>query len=502
MLHALPATMERTPLLDTAALRLLEGQMSASLPTGALMERAGLAAARLARARWPDARRVRLLCGPGNNGGDGLVMARHLHQQGLDVRALQVHSGSKVPGERQLAEQRALQAGVPMTNQLELSDAELVVDALLGIGLRAAPRGPLHHALRTMAEHPSPRMALDLPSGLDADEGHDWGAVPCQATLSYLAAKPGLWTGAGRSLCGELWLDDLGASLSHTRFTVMQACAWAAGQTSDWHQWSPRSNDPAGVHKGRVGQVWVASGTSTMGGAARLAGRAALASGAGRVYLAGAETLDAGPPELMSSSLQTALEALKACPTSCAVVGCGGGDAVTTNLPDWLAASGQMVLDADGLNAVARDRKLGDALRQRATRGQRSVITPHPLEAARLLELPGASVVQEARLRHAQALAERYACCVVLKGSGTVVAAPGAKPVICTRGHAALASAGTGDVLAGWLGGLLTQAPQAPLQEVTALACAWHGAAAEGWPRGGGPARASALIEAMASIHP
>lgn len=499
MLHALPVTIERTPLLDTAALRLLERQLNASLPKGALMERAGLAAARLARARWPAANRVRLLCGPGNNGGDGLVMARHLHLHGLDVRVLQVRLSEEMPADRLRAEQRARQAGVPMTDQLDLSDADLVIDALLGIGLRSSPRGPVQHALHVMAGHQAPRLALDLPSGLDADEGRDWGAVPCQATLSFLAAKPALWTGAGRSLCGELWLDDLDASPSITPHLATQACAWASGQMSDWRKWSPRSNDPTGIHKGRVGQVWVASGTPTMAGAARLAGRAALASGAGRVYLAGAETIDTGQPELMGSTERAALEAL---PPACAVVGCGGGDAVTRQLADWLAFAGQLVLDADGLNAVARNPQFGEALRQRAARGLRSVLTPHPLEAARLLGLPSASAIQEARLQHAQALAERYECCVVLKGSGSVVAAPGAKPMICTRGHAALASAGTGDVLAGWLGGLMAQAPQAPLQDLAALACAWHGAAAEQWPMGGGPARASALIEAMASIHP
>lgn len=496
MLRPLLPLNSHLPLLDTTSLRQLEQRTTALLPSGALMERAGLAAARLARARWPQVRRVRLLCGPGNNGGDALVMARLLHEQGLDVRVWQAQALGQGPADRKRAEQLALDVGVPMLESLDLADAELLVDGLLGIGLRAEPRGQVQQALTAMAATSAPRLALDLPSGLDADEGRNWGAVACTATISFLAAKPGLFSGAGRSLCGELWLDDLDVG----NFTEgLQPRGWANGGFRDWRQWSPRAWDAAGAHKGQVGQVWVASGASSMAGATLLAGSAALASGAGRVYLAGASATDSAHPELMTPPLDTALHAL---PAACAVVGCGGGKDITQAMPAWLALAAQLVLDADGLNAVARDPTLEIALRARAERGQRSVITPHPLEAARLLKLSGADAVQASRLQCAQELARRFACCVVLKGSGTVIAAPNTDAIINVRGHSALATAGTGDVLSGWLGGLMAQAPLAPLQTLAAIATAWHGAAAEQWPTGGGPARATALIEAMAALHP
>ena len=170
-------------------------------------------------------------------------------------------------------------------------------------------------------------------------------------------------------------------------------------------------------------------------------------------------------------------------------------------LLDWLAAAEQLVLDADGLNAVARDPHLAQALRARATRKLRTVITPHPLEAARLLGLDGAIDVQSRRLECAQQLARQLDCTVVLKGSGTVVATPGDRPLINLSGHAALGTAGTGDVLAGWLGGLMAQAPQAPLHELAGLACSWHGEAADRVPLGSGPMLASRLVEAMSKLN-
>lgn len=482
------------PLLSTEALRQIETQAQAKLPPGTLMERAGVAAARLLRARWPSAQRVSVLCGPGNNGGDGLVMARHLHEAGVQVEAVQVAEARSASSDRLRAQATARQSGVPLRSGCEADPAaDVVVDALLGLGLRSAPSGSVEEAVRRLAGHAAPRMALDLPTGLDADSGRDWGAVCCDVTLSFLAAKPGLLTGAGRSLCGQLWLDDLGVAAPEA------PCARATGSLAGWAACSPRARNPAGLHKGQLGQVWVLVGHAAMAGAASLAARAALAAGAGRVYLAGAAGADPIHPELMTPSWDQALAAVSA---GVAVVGCGGGPEAFRHLPAWLGQSQQLVLDADGLNAVARHPELAAMLKRRARRDVRTVITPHPLEAARLLGLPDAAAIQSARLDHAQALARQFDCCVVLKGAGTVIASPGTTPCINTTGHAALGTAGTGDVLAGWLGGMMAQTPQVPIHDLATWACAWHGLAADEAPAGRGPLRASTLVEAMARLHP
>jgi hydroxyethylthiazole kinase-like uncharacterized protein yjeF len=492
MPHPLLPLTQAVPLLRATSLRAWEQRVQQSLPPGTLMERAGLAAARLARARWPQAQRVTVMCGPGNNGGDGLVMARHLHRQGLEVRVIQ-WTGLRMAADRERAQAQAREAGLVLREGASIGDADLVIDALLGIGLQEAPRGSLAEALQQLALHPAPRMALDLPSGLNGDTGRDWGAAPCTLTLSFLAAKPGLLTGAGRSLGGELWLEDLGTS------SPKPADAWGTGAVSAWRRWSPRALDPHGAHKGHAGKVWVLVGEASMSGAARLAGRAALAAGAGRVYLAGDGVGDALHPELMTPKAAAGHRELT---DAAGVAGCGGGLGVAAPLAQWLEACPQLVLDADGLNAVAREPQLADALRARAGRGQRTALTPHPLEAARLLDLPGAACVQEDRVLFAQQLAHRFACTVLLKGSGTVIATPGETAHINTTGHAALGSAGTGDVLAGWLAGLMAQAPTAPVHDLATIACAWHGAAADRLPLGGGPMCATALVEAMATLHP
>lgn len=236
-----------------------------------------------------------------------------------------------------------------------------------------------------------------------------------------------------------------------------------------------------------------------MAGAARLAARAALAAGAGRVYLTGeAPCTDSAWPELMHAPIAEALTALD---DGVAVVGCGGGNEAALQLASWLERPAQLVLDADALNAMAQSTALQQALIDRRGRGQRSVITPHPLEAARLLGSDTATV-QADRLAAARQLAERFQCTAVLKGSGTVIATPSLTPRINSSGHAALGTAGTGDVLSGWLGGLLAQAPTAPMHELAAIACAWHGDAADRLPVAGGPLRASELISAMAALHP
>lgn len=476
------------PLHDAAASRAAE---SAALQTGApfdLMARAGLGVARLALALAPHAQRFQVWAGPGNNGGDGFVAARHLLEAGRAVQVSFVGDAAQLPADAARARAEAQQAGVSIG---EADDgADLVIDALLGLGARRAPDGALAAAIERINAARVPVLAVDIASGLHPDHGMPLGRVAVRAThtLALLTLKPGCFTAQGRDFSGELWFDPLGVDAG-------PPTAWLAG---------PPAHGPRALssHKGSHGDVWVVGGAQGMTGAAWLAARAALAAGAGRVYVSpldpAASLLDATHPELMGRR-----EAWHEPPAQLArgtvVCGCGGGDAVRAALPPLLAHAGRLLLDADALNAIARDPMLQDQLRRRGTRSGATLLTPHPLEAARLLQAEVAEV-QGDRIGAARTLAERFACAVLLKGSGTVVAAPDRVPSINPTGNAALAGPGTGDVLSGWAGGLWAQQPQRAGFDV-AITAAWqHGRAADRWPAAarGAPLRASELVEALA----
>jgi ADP-dependent NAD(P)H-hydrate dehydratase / NAD(P)H-hydrate epimerase len=469
------------PLHSAAASRLAEAQALAAQPyPGNLMARAGQSVARLGLALAPHARQVWVLCGPGNNGGDGLVAARLLHSAGLQVQVALVGADKRRPADAEQALQQAQAAGVSMRAQLptaaHLRGADQVIDALLGLGAASPPGAPPRLASADMAQainaiNPAGQqphttvLAVDLPSGLHADTGcashagAPTSAVRAHATLSLLTLKPGCFTGQGREHAGAVWFDDLSAQ------HAVPATAWLglptpAQQQTQAHRVGGRNN-PSG-HKGLFGDVAVVAGSSGMVGAAWLASRAALAAGAGRVFCSlltpqnDALLGDLQQPEIMLRH-QWWLGPEDLLLRTTVVCGCGGGDAVAAALPRLLAHAGRLVLDADALNAVATSPQLAQQLAARAARGLPTVLTPHPLEAARLLGATTAAV-QADRLAAANALALRYQATVVLKGSGTVVASPGCLPSINSSGNAALATAGTGDVLAGWLGGLWAQA--------------------------------------------
>lgn len=458
----------RWPLHDAAAARALEAAALAATPPHALMERAGLAVARLALALAPHARRIAVFAGPGNNGGDGFVAARHLQAAG---KAVQLHfsgDATKLPADAAVAFARA--AGVP---QVVDDGWDLAIDALLGLGTRRAPEGAIAAAIERLNTAGAPVLAVDLPSGLHPDTGMPLGAacVQASATLSLLSLKPGLFTGRGRDLAGSVWWDDLGVA--------------ADGPTAELGATPAPSRRLHAQHKGSFGDVLVVGGAPGMGGAAQLAARAALAAGAGRVYLspldAAAPNLDAARPELMHRDRAWSQPAATLAAAT-VVCGCGGGTAVREALPALLAHAGRLVLDADALNAIAADPALHTLLAQRAPRGLRTVMTPHPLEAARLLATDTAAV-QADRVAAARRLAERWRCTVVLKGSGSVIASPGRLPTLNPTGNALLATAGTGDVLAGWLGGRWAQGAEAH-EAACAAACEHGHAADQAWAAG------------------
>jgi ADP-dependent NAD(P)H-hydrate dehydratase / NAD(P)H-hydrate epimerase len=466
------------PLFDTAATRAIEQEAASHLPAHTLMQRAGIAVARLALAVAPHARTVWVACGPGNNGGDGLEAARHLLAWGKQVVVTRHGEESRVPADALASLQRARAEGVPFGDGAP-AQWDLAIDALLGIGGTRALDGTLADWAGAMNKGAAPVLAIDVPSGLDADTGAVFG-IRADHTLSLLTLKPGLFTGHGRDAAGQVWFEDLDVSGS-----AIEPTAWLNATP---HQ----RTRPHASHKGSYGDVAIIGGAAGMSGAALLAATAALHAGAGRVFAClledRAPAVDFSQPDLMLrpwESLDIGHMAV-AC-------GCGGGDAVRAVLPKVLSTARTLVLDADALNTIAADTQLQSLLQARSRRGRATVLTPHPLEAARLL---GCDVgqVQADRLRAARELVERFGCVVALKGSGTVIRAPGCAPRINPTGNGRLATAGTGDVLAGFIAARLAMGADA--FEAACGAVYEHGAAADRWPVDQ-PLTAAALARAV-----
>lgn len=518
------------PLYGVSGTRAIEQAATTGLAPHALMQRAGLAVARLALALAPHARSVWVACGPGNNGGDGFEAALQLKLRG--VAAIVTWTGPP-PGkphapDAAAARMRALAAGVEVTAEAP-PDFDFCIDALLGLGAALNParegNAQIVQWLQAMQASDAPRLSVDLPSGLDADTGVtsavlrgdtvnpavaiDSGAACARPRsmkrtfcLSLLTLKPGLFTSEGRDHAGEIWFDDLGSAslpglpsararsdgeLANGSFAPVAGLLGQDSVTS-----TARSRAAHRSHKGSFGDVAVVGGESDpqhgnhMTGAALLAARAALHAGAGRVYVAllGADSLTVDPqqPELMFRH-QSAID-FSAMSVVC---GCGGGAAIKAALPRILSTSGPLVIDADALNALVTDSALQALLKARGKRLMPTVLTPHPLEAARLL-CTTAVAVQLDRLATAGQLAAQFGCVVVLKGSGTVIAAPGEIPVINSTGNALLATAGTGDVLAGMLGAGLAglSSRQTGSENAFSIACSVvfsHGLLADRWRR-------------------
>jgi hydroxyethylthiazole kinase-like uncharacterized protein yjeF len=487
------------PLHGMRASRAIELAAQQTLPPFTLMRRAGLAAARCALAIAPHARCVWVAAGPGNNGGDGLRAALELHRVGKAVTVSLLADPARLPPDAADALAAARQAGVPLiATPQPPGPCDIAIDALLGIGASRPPAGGLAQAAQTLNALAAPVLALDLPSGLDAERGQPLGPVSVRAThtLSLLTLKPGLFTGSGRELAGQVWFDDLQITPAEP------PDAWLAGGEACSHWQQPRPNDR---HKGSFGDVVVVGGAPGMTGAAWLAARAALRAGAGRVYvdLLDTSTAAAPWPELMVRHRLT-LDEPATLERATVVCGCGGGTAIEQTLPVVLQRAARLVLDADALNLIAARPALQALL---DARHAPTVLTPHPLEAARLLAC-GAAEVQHDRLRAAQSLAERRRCVVVLKGSGSICAVPEGLASINPTGNALLSTAGTGDVLAGWTAGWWAaaggEATLAAAQRVAMAAAWWHGHIAD-LSAGAGqrlPLVAAALIDAMAAPGP
>lgn len=452
------------PLFDSSASRNIEASAAILLQPHALMQKAGLAVAQFALAVSPHARTIWIACGPGNNGGDGFEAARHLQRWGKTPIITFLGDATNLPVDAQAARQGALEAGVVFADTIP-ENCDLCIDAIFGIGRTRPLEGQYKEWVERMNTGTEPVISIDIPSGLVADTGYGQAVhVKAHFTLNLLTLKPGLFTADGREACGEIWFNSLGV------VSALAPCALLLSA-------SPPSVARAhNTHKGNYGDVAVIGGAQGMTGAALLAARAALHGGAGRVYVGLLDTnatqLDAAQPGLMfrqPSELQ--LDSMTV------VAGCGGGDGICNHLADILTQSKRLVLDADALNAIARDTSLRSKLTARDA--GTTVLTPHPLEAARLLHLTTQDV-QTDRLGAVHTLVKQFACTVVLKGSGTLIGAPGTTPYINPTGNARLATAGTGDVLAGLIGARWAMEDSAFSAACTAVF--HHGRVADTWP--------------------
>jgi hydroxyethylthiazole kinase-like uncharacterized protein yjeF len=485
-----------TPVFRTEEIRRIEALAASQSDPPPLMARAGLAAAELARdLAEGNGKRIVVLAGPGNNGGDAFVVARHLKSWWFDVMLMFTGDAQKLSSDASAAFAAWRDAGGELAADVPAKpDCALVVDGLFGIGLQRPLQGRYSHLVSWMNCAQAPVLALDIPSGLESDSGRVLGcAVRATHTITFIGLKPGLLTLDGADHCGSLHMATLGLDAA----AMVTPQGSVIGQSAIGLALPPRAIN---THKGSYGSVGIVGGSAGMAGAAILAGRAALKLGAGRVYVGlldgGAPPVDIQHPELMlrRAGEVVTLEHLTACAVG---PGLGQSEEARTVLQSALAIHQPLVLDADALNLVATDEGLRSALVERTAP---TLLSPHPAEAARLL---GASIaeVQRDRVASALAIAKTCGCSVVLKGAGSICASADGQWAINTSGNPGMASAGMGDVLTGVLAALLAQgaAPHAALQAGVYL----HGAAADALVvEGKGPAglTASETIDAARAL--
>ena len=436
---------------------------------GHLMQLAGTASFRSIQSLWPGIRSLAVCCGPGNNGGDGFVVAGLAATHGLEVYLMGFGEPKTTDAKR--THRSALASGVSVVpfHPNVLSGADVVVDAILGTGFNRPLEGLILEGIRAINASGKPVLSLDVPSGLNSDTGEAAkDAVGATATISFICLNPGIVTGRGPDRCGHVLFDSL--QVPEAVFSAMQpvAARISTGRVAGMLQMLPRRH-----HKGDAGHLLVVGGALGMGGAVCLAGEAALRVGVGCVSIATrpehAAYLNSGCPELMVNGVESRSDLSSLLQRATAVVvGPGLG------LESWgrdlfsrvLEIEQPLVVDADGLNLLS----------EQPTTAANWILTPHPGEAARLL---GKSTreVQRDRLGAVRRIQERYGGVCILKGAGTLIAAANGSLSICNRGNPGMASAGMGDLLAGVIGSLLAQGLD--LGEAAKCGTWLHSAAAE-----------------------
>ena len=461
-----------------------------------LMERAGLESFRVLRDRWPAARRVTVVAGPGNNGGDGFVVARLAAGEGFAVSVTLIGDEARIAGDARTAYKRMRDAVSGLVPVQGISDeTDIMVDALFGTGLARDVSGAAAEAVRAMNEAPVPVLALDVPSGVHSDTGRMLGvAVRASVTVSFIGLKQGLFTREGRECGGEIVFRDLGVPervrarvAPSARRMAFDDCVGLLG---------PRRGD---AHKGWFGHVLVVGGDHGFAGAAGLAGEAACRTGAGLVSVATrpghVAALVASRPETMVHGIEWpgALDALIDRATVVAVgPGLGRGEWGVSLLERVVASDRPLVVDADAITLLAQGAVPWPSAAARAI-----VYTPHPAEAGRVLGKP-AGALESDRFSTVAALAEAHPGTWLLKGAGTIVIEPGAVPRVCEGGNPGMACGGMGDVLTGVVAALLAQGLNA-IDAASAGACV-HAAAGDLAAREG--ARGMLPSDVIAALRP
>lgn len=464
----------KIPVYQTAQIKEFEyiASQKFGISNYTLMQRAGKAAFDFCLRRWPQIQKIAVFCGSGNNGGDGYIFSLLAHERGLKVKILQIGNPSSQQSEAFEAFQSCQNAGVPFEpfhENVDLNHPDLIVDAICGIGLRETLRADTIHVLEKIEALHVPILAIDIPTGIEADTGRVLGkALHASATVTYIGFKLGLLTGSGIAYTGDLVLNDLQLPLELLKSVLPVVERIQLSTYSTYLK--PRLRDS---HKGHFGHVLVIGGDDGLSGAPRMSGMAALRVGAGLVTIATqvnhAAMMNSMAPELMCYGIKDAKEldplVKKA---DLIVVGPGLGQSKwSQSMWDYIRQINiPLVVDGDGLNLLA----------QNPQRNENWILTPHPGEAGRLLNV-STQAIQKDRLAAVVAMQKRYGGVCVLKGAGSLICGPRELPAVCDKGNPGMATAGMGDVLSGVVAGFLSQG--IPPSEAAKLSVALHAQAGD-----------------------
>jgi len=422
-----------------------------AIPGLTLMQRAGKATFEVLKTTWPQAKGIIVLCGTGNNGGDGYVLARLAHAAGMKVSLMQVGDAERLQGDARQVADNLVKTGVKVETYAvdKLAQTDVLVDALLGTGLDREMKGKWKNIIEGINKSEVPVLAIDIPSGLNADTGQPMGcAVEADVTISFIGLKQGLFTGQGQVYSGKVLFNDL--DVPQEIYSAVQPVVLRV-EFDRLKTLLPTRTRSA--HKGHFGHVLVIGGDRGFIGAACMAGEAAARTGAGLVSVATradhAAVISTNRPELMAHGVETPKQLLPLL-TKAKVIAIGPG----LGQSQWalalfskvLESDLPMIVDADALNLLAKDPIQNDNW----------VLTPHPGEAARLLDCD-TTQVQSDRFAAARELQQRYGGVIVLKGSGTIIINGEGDVAVCTAGNPGMASGGMGDVLTGVIAGLVAQ---------------------------------------------
>lgn len=437
-----------------------------------MMQRAGKAAFDFLQRRWPQAQKISVFCGSGNNGGDGYILAHQAHERGFHVSIWQVGNQANMKKEARNAYEICRQAKLdinPFEETINLQHPDVIVDAICGLGLHQPLRDDIVTVIKKIQRTHVPILALDMPTGIDADTGQVLGtAVQATATITFMGLKLGLLTGSGIAYTGELINNDL--QLPTDLFSCVSPVAEKIHLSSYAPYLKPRARD---WHKGLSGHVLVVGGDIGFSGAPRMAGEAALRIGAGLVTIAthpeNAPMMNVTRPEIMCHGIVYPNELVPLIKKADVIIlGPGlGQSGWSKEIWEYICAQElPLVVDADGLNLLSHTERVNDNW----------VLTPHPAEAGRLMN-ETAQTIQADRFSAIKAIQKRYGGVCVLKGAGSLVLSPNALPALSDKGNPGMASAGMGDVLSGVIGGLIAQG--IPLGEAAKLGVCIHAMAGD-----------------------